>query len=302
MKLRFTSITATLAALTLAGAAFAASVTGSDGFTVDAAGSEAVIVINSTVFEIMHELGLGDRIIARDGASTFPENDLTDLGHFVNWGVEGVLSLGGDLVIAGEENMTPEKAEQLRSAGLDVLVVRDTATGGLPGLYSRIELLAEAFGLDAAGGQLIARIQQEVEDLEVELDALVARSDRVDALFIYSHSVGDTTIYGGPNTGPGILLRLAGLVDAGAWVNDAHVVITSEAVVTANPDVVVMLQRVYDNLGGVEGFLQLPSIALTGAGINEAVYVTDNTVRWIGPRFPEFARRLASDVYGLGIY
>ncbi len=292
-------LTVALAAFALAGTALAGTVTGSDGVSVNVDQAERVVTINPTVFEIMHELGLGDRIIARDNNSLYPENHLIDLGHFVNWGVEGVLSLNADLVIAGEENMPPEKAEQLRDAGLDVLVVRDTATGGMEGLYDRIDLIATAFDVEDAGEALVADLRQQVSDLAVELEVLVPEEDRVDAFFIYSHSVADTTVYGGPNTGPGTLFEMAGLEDAGGFVNGAHIQISAEAVVTANPDVVVMLQRVYDNLGGIDGFLQLPSIQLTGAGANEAVYVTDNTARWIGPRFPQFARQLADDVYDL---
>lgn len=279
----------------------AAPVTGADGVTVDGAGAQRIVALNSSVLETLFELGLGERVVGTDDSGTYPENDLPKVGHPYNYPVEGIISLAPDLVLSAQENMKPETATQLRDAGIAVLVLADSGRGGMVGLYERVDQIAAALDAPGAGRRLIARLQAEVAELQASIAQLAPEAERPAVLFVYSHSLGDSTIYGGPDTGPGTLITLAGARDAGAFVNAGHVAITSEALVTANPDAIVMLERGLEAVGGVDGYLQLPGVALTKAGTEKAVYTVDNSVRWIGPRFPEFARRLAERLYGVNL-
>jgi iron complex transport system substrate-binding protein len=283
----------------LTATAFSGQITGVDGVTIDVTNPQRSVVLNSSVLEVMYELGLESTIVGTDGSGTWPENKLPSVGHPYNYAIEGLLSLEPDLVISAEENMKPETAAQLRDAGAKVLVLGNSGEGGLEGLYDRIEAVAAAFDVPDKGQALIERIRGEVTTLEAALAEQVPADEKRSVLFIYSHSVADSTIYGGPNTGPGYLITLAGADDAGGFVDAGHVPITSEALVAANPEVLVMLGRGLEAVGGIDGYLKLPGVALTTAGKNRAVYAVDDSVRWIGPRFPQFARDLAVQLYDI---
>src|SRR5690625_1739984 len=230
----------------------------------------------------------------------YPENDLPKVGHPYNYGVEGVISLSPDLVISAQENMKPETAAQLRDAGIPVLVLSHSGEGGMEALYTRIGQIATVFEVEERGEELVNRIRSDLDALQSELTQ-IPEDERLEVMFIYSHSLGDSTIYGGEDTGPGVLIELAGADDAADFIDGAHVTISSEALVTANPDVIIMMQRGLDAIGGVSGYLQLPGVSLTTAGHNEAIYTVDDSVRWIGPRFPQFAAQLARDLYGIEV-
>jgi len=280
--------------------ALAAPVTGADGVVVDVENPDRVVALNSSVLEVMYELGLEERVVGTDNSGLYPENDLPKVGHPYNYGVEGVISLSPDLVISAQENMKPETAAQLRDAGIPVLVLSHSGEGGMEALYTRIGQIATVFEVEDRGEELVNRIRSDLDALQSELTQ-IPEDERLEVMFIYSHSLGDSTIYGGEDTGPGVLIELAGADDAADFIDGAHVTISSEALVTANPDVIIMMQRGLDAIGGVSGYLQLPGVSLTTAGHNEAIYTVDDSVRWIGPRFPQFAAQLARDLYGIEV-
>ena len=63
-----------------------------------------IITIGGPVTETVFALGEGDRVVARDTTSLYPEevNALPDVGYMRQLSAEGVLSLGPDLIITRE--------------------------------------------------------------------------------------------------------------------------------------------------------------------------------------------------------
>ena len=64
----------------------------------------------------MYTLGLGDRIIATDRTSTYPEKmqSLPSIGYRNQIKAEGILSLAPDIILAEEDYLSDDVLDQLK--------------------------------------------------------------------------------------------------------------------------------------------------------------------------------------------
>ncbi|NDJ33535.1 MAG: ABC transporter substrate-binding protein [Chloroflexi bacterium] len=93
-------------------------------------------------------------------------------------------------------------------------------------------------------------------------------------MFIYARGAGAVSV-AGTDTGAATMIEMAGGENA-VTEFDGYQPITAEAVVAAAPDVILMMTRGLESLGGVEGLLEQPGIAATPAGENRRVVVVDD--------------------------
>ena len=102
-------------------------------------------------------------------------------------------------------------------------------------------------------------------------------------LFIYARGSRILNI-SGHSTSPHAMIELAGGENAFGDI-EGFKPMTSEAVVAAAPDAILMLARGVDSIGGDNKFLELPGIALTPAGKNKNLIVMDDLkLLGFGPR------------------
>ncbi|WP_034386294.1 hemin ABC transporter substrate-binding protein [Deinococcus sp. YIM 77859] len=283
--------TVLILSLALLSAASAASVKGADGVTVNVSAPKRVVALNGTTVELIYRLGKQNTIVGTDITGTYPPNKIPSVGHWAQLPAEGILSLKPDLVIGTADNFaTPKNTTlvgQLRAAGVPVLVLPASDTGGLEGVKTRLNMLAQVYGVPSAANAL-------AKSFDTTLAAVRAnrpkRAPRV--IFLYAHSPSDATIYG-TRGGANELIELAGGKNAAPFEDTKP--LTAEALVAINPDAIIMLERGLDAVGGREGLLKMPGVAQTNAGKHRRIYTVDNSIRWIGPRLPEFALKLARE-------
>jgi len=68
---------------------------------------------------------------------------------------------------------------------------------------------------------------------------------------------------------------------------------TSELVASLNPDVILVMTKGLQSVGGVSGLVELPGIAQTAAGKNKRVIAVDDSLLLsFGPRTPDLLKRL----------
>lgn len=270
--------------------AHAATITGADGVKVNVQSPKRVVALNGTTLEIIFKLGKGKTVVGKDVTGTYPENTILSVGHWAQIPVEGVVSLKPDLVIGTADNLAmPSNStlvKQLRDAGIPVLVLPSSETGGFENLKARIDLIAQVYGAQNAAKQLLNTYQSQFAALKTSLPKKQPR-----VLFLYAHGPSSGVIYGA-NTGSEALIQMAGGVNVATFM-DGSKPVTSEAMVALAPDAIIMLNRGLDAVGGIEGALKMPGVALTPAGKNKRIYAVDDSIRWIGPRLPEFALKLA---------
>ncbi|MGO2111015.1 MAG: heme/hemin ABC transporter substrate-binding protein [Pseudoclavibacter sp.] len=247
-------------------------------------------------------LGFGDTLVGKDQSTTFPGTEdietVTSGGHTVN--AEAIIGLAPDVVITDGTVGPRDVIEQLRDVGIVVVFVdNDASFGGAEELARQV---AGIYGAVEAGELLAERIRQEVAGTIEEIAGLAPTrdEDRVRILFLYLR--GDAGIYYlfGSESGADELIDALGGIDvAGELGWQGMKPMTDEALVAANPDLILTMTGGIESVGGVDGLLEdKPAIALTAAGEHRRVVdMDDGTILSFGPRSAEVIDALARAIY-----
>jgi iron complex transport system substrate-binding protein len=93
------------------------------------------------------------------------------------------------------------------------------------------------------------------------------------------------------------MIELAGAENAVTGF-EGYKPMSAEAVVNARPDVLLMLTRGLESVGGVDGLLEQPGIRLTPAGKNRRIVALDDLLLLgFGPRLGTAVKRLTKTLY-----
>jgi iron complex transport system substrate-binding protein len=247
-----------------------------------------VVALGSATTEIVFDLGMGDRLAGVDSSSLFPEaaTRLPQIGYQRQISAEGVLSLAPTLVLATDESGPPAALEQIAGAGVRILVTPSPRDA--EGAARRIVEIGEALGRASEARALAGELLREMRRLGGEIAAYPTHP-RV--LFIYARAGGAPTV-AGKGTAADAMLRLAGAENATGEI-DGYKPLTPEAAVAASPEVVVVVSRGLESLGGEEALWRLPGLNLTPAGRSRRLLVVDDL------EFLGFGPRLAGAVAAL---
>ncbi|MFG2685714.1 hemin ABC transporter substrate-binding protein [Streptomyces sp. NPDC048405] len=267
-----------------------------DGERVTVKGAERVVPLSGSLSEIVFTLGLGDRVVARDVTATFEQAarlPVVTRGHDVS--AESVLSLRPDLVLAETTTGPGEAVDQIRAAGVPVLFVE--AAKGLDDVGPRIRAVAGALGVPEAGKELTRRSQQRIEAVRAE----VPHGEKPRVAFLYLRGSASVYLIGGEDSGAGSLIEAAGAVDAGAasGLGKDFTAITSEALVKAAPDAILVMSKGLESVGGVDGLVKIPGVAQTPAGMDRRIVsVEDGVLLNYGPRTDQVLKSVVAQLYG----
>ncbi|MEU1510646.1 ABC transporter substrate-binding protein [Streptomyces sp. NPDC005811] len=256
----------------------------SDGREVTVQDASRILPLNGGVAEIVFTLGLGDRVVGRDITATFTEaKQLPQVTKAHDVSAESVLSLRPTVVLADTDTGPKEAIDQIRDAGIPVVVL-DPATE-LADVTTRTTRIAEALGVPAAGKALNRRMAGELAAAR----AAVPGGSRPKVAFLYLRGSAAVYLIGGKGSGADSLLAAAGAVDAGtaAGLDKPFTPITTEALAQARPDVILMMTKGLESVGGLDGLLAIPGIAQTPAGLHRRVVdLEDGVLLSFGPRTP----------------
>ena len=271
--------------------------TGADGRTVEVTDISRLVVLQGNITEVVFELGLGRNVVGRDVATTFGEADeipVVTEAHDVS--AEAVLSLRPTLVLADTDTGPSEALDQIRNVGVPVLVLeRPTEVDDIAG---RIRTIATALGVPERGEQVAADATAAIEAVTAGVPAGV---EPVRVAFLYMRGQAAVYLIGGPGSGADSMIEAAGGVDAGVemGLDRAFTPITSEALVEAAPDVILMTTTGFESVGGMDGLVAIPGVAQTPAGENRRVVtIEDGLLYSFGTRTPEALRELVTGLYG----
>jgi iron complex transport system substrate-binding protein len=206
-----------------------------------------------------------------------------------------VLSLHPDVVLAEATTGPAEALEQIRDAGVP-LVVLDPALE-LADVETRIAAVAEALGVPAAGRELTERTADRVAAARAEVPT---GGDPPRVAFLYLRGSASVYLLGGAESGAVSLIEAAGGVDAGAesGLRRDFTPITSEALAAAAPDVILVMTKGLESVGGVDGLLEIPGVAQTPAGMDRRIAsVEDGVLLNYGPRTDQVIASLATQFH-----
>ncbi len=250
--------TATAGAGTDAADATAGAAASAYPLTIDNCGTEVtfdraperVVTIKSSTLELLLALGLGDRVVGTafsDGPVPDAYADAADGLEVLSDKVpsqEVTLAAEPDLVFAGwESNLTAEGAGDratLDKLGVDTYVAPAACKeeGYMPDpltfdeVFGEFEQAGAIFDVPDAAAALVAKQR-------AALDAIEPNDEGLTALW---YSSGDDQPFVGAGIGaPQMIMDAAGLENVVADVHDTWTSLSWEAVVEANPDVIVLV-------------------------------------------------------------
>lgn len=249
-------------------------------------------------------LGLDGLLVGRDGATTFPGSEalpvVTNDGHSLN--AESILRVRPTLVITDGSVGPRDVVEQLRDVGVQVVFLeRESSLAGASGLARDV---GEVLGVPAEGESLADRIEQRVADVGTEVDRMAPDGDdRLRMVFLYLRGSAGVYYLLGEDSGADDLIRALGGVDVAGELGWRDVQpLTDEAVLAADPDLVLVMSSGLESVGGIDQLLQdKPVLSLTSAGRNRRfVDMADGDVLSFGPRSADVLDALARAVYAPG--
>jgi iron complex transport system substrate-binding protein len=254
-----------------------------------------IIAVNlsGTLAEIVFALGLGDHVVGRDIATTFePARSLPQVTRAHDLSAEGVLALDPSIVLADRSMGPPEALAALRRAGVPVVLVPEAWS--LEEIYPRISAVATALGVPEAGRRLVERTRSEVQ--AAVQDRPGGRPVRV--AFLYLRGQAGVYLMGGRGSGADSLIEAIGAIDAGSDIGlERFRPLTSEGLILAAPDVLVLMDGGLASVGGPDGLAKVAGVAQTPAGrARRFVSMDDGALLSFGPRTGIVVRELAERV------
>ena len=247
-----------------------------------------IVSLNGTVSEILAGLGLEKNIIGTDVTSNYPESlkSKPKVGHNRNISAEGIIALQPDVVTGLSTEIKPELAAQLKTAGIKLVLFTQELTAD--GTRKLIKDVAASFGGEPKATAMIKKLDAEL----AAASKLNKNGAKPKVLFIYARGAG-TMMVAGDNTPLDKIITLAGGQNAVGGFND-YKPLTSEALVAANPDVILLFSSGMESLGGAAGLLNVQGVTQTNAGKNKKfVTMEGELLTGFGPRLGQAVAQLS---------
>ena len=247
-----------------------------DGRSVTVRDAKRILAVNlyGSLAEIVYGLGLGDRLVGRDVSTTFPAARALPLvtmqGHDLS--AEAILRLNPSVLIADDSIGPPEVLDQIRKSGIPVVTVDDTET--LKAIGPHIAAVADALGVPDAGRRLAARVEHQIAAARRPAPS---GGGRLRVAFLYLRGTAGVYLIGGKGAGSDAMIEAIGATDAGSAIGlSGFRPLTSEGMINAAPDVLLVMTDGLKSVGGVSGLLRLPGVAQTPAGRDRRVVDIDD--------------------------
>jgi iron complex transport system substrate-binding protein len=253
-----------------------------------------IVSVGGAITEIVYALGFAENIVAVDTTSYYPSEAVRKpkVGYLRQLSSEPILALDPTLILADGDAGPPDVLAQLRDAGARLVLAPDDPSPA--GTLAKIALAADALGVPEKGAQLSADLQSALAALE---KPLVAGDRRPRVLFLLSIGQGGAPLAAGTKTAAGSIVALAGGVNV-VDSFEGYKPLSPEAMVAANPEVILVTTRSLGLMGGLDGLLALQEIATTPAGRNHRVVAMDGLLLLgFGLRLPDAIRDLARELH-----
>lgn len=249
-----------------------------------AATARRIVSVGGALTEIVFSLQADADLVGVDTTSLYPAQaqKLSSVGYARALSAEGVLALAPTQVIATEDAGPPAVLRQLSAAGIPVAVL--AANHHFEGLLERVKRVGELTGRVAQASAMQQTLQKEwLQSRAVVSRRAAAKPVRV--LFVLAHAPNQTLV-SGLGTSAHAMLEYSGAVNAITGFS-GYKPLTPEAVIAAQPDVLLLTEQGLQAAGGLDGVLKLPGLAQSPAGRNRRVIALEAMfLMGFGPRLP----------------
>lgn len=245
-----------------------------------------VVSLANGVAEILDSLNAKSIMVGRDIASSdliFPDVPVVTSGHQVL--PEQIIALKPDLVIVDESTGPRAALDQLRSAGINLVEIPQIWT--VAQIPEKIRAVGAAIGSSNQAERLISKIENSLTASAISSKPRIA--------FLYLRGTSSVYLIGGPGSGADSLVAAFSGIDVGAQeLPLAFNTLTAETLAELNPEIILVMSKGLQSVGGIEGLVKLPGVAQTTAGKNRAIVdVEDTLLLSFGPRTPSLVNEMA---------
>ncbi len=250
-----------------------------------------VVALANGSAEIIDSLGLKKILVGRDIASTdrsLQSIPIVTSGHQVV--AEKIISLAPDLVIIDPSVGPAPALDSIKKAGIKVVSIKEV--WNVAGITSKVAEVAALLGVSRSGNELSAKIDSTITSASLQ----VLASPRI--AFLYLRGGSSIYLLGGMGSGADSIISAVGGVDVGAVKgSQPFSALTSESLVGKNPEIILVMIKGLQSVGGVKGLVALPGVAQTDAGKSARVIAVDDSLLLsFGPRTPQMLIQLAKAI------
>lgn len=258
-----------------------------NGFAQDRAntfsGAMRLISIGGALTEIIYLLNANKKLVGVDTTSIYPEavTQLPNVGYARSLSAEGIFALRPTQVITTPDAGPPAVLKQISDAGIPLTVLQSNYE--FQGVIDRVQKIGALIHQTSKAQDLVGQLNLHWKKTQEQVASSKAKNTSI--LFILSQNPSQIMV-AGQKTSADAVISFAGAKNAISGFS-GYKPLTSEAVIAANPDVILMTTQGIKAVGGINGVLGFPGIDKTTAGKQkriislEAMYMLG-----FGPRMP----------------
>ncbi|HEV8512785.1 MAG TPA: ABC transporter substrate-binding protein [Cyclobacteriaceae bacterium] len=251
---------------------------------------QRVVCLSKQYNEIIFALGAQTNLVAVDLSSTYPPEikKLTTVGYHRALSAEGILSAKPTLVIH-DNNVGPEHVmKQLEGLKIPMMVFK-TKGEDITSTKSLITEMGEYFKRQKQSDSLNAKLDAEMKSAN---DAAVALKDKPKVMIIHFGRANNVYLTMTKNSTSAKLIEWAGgeipLIGERGMMQ-----LSPESMAKTDPDVILLTDFGYDQLGSLDKIKELPGVAGTNAAKRNRIFrVEEHDLVYLGPRTGEIVSKL----------
>lgn len=247
--------------------------------------------------QTLFAVGAGDNVVGVTDYDHYPYNftawieagNMSSIGNYYQPAVEPIVALNPDLILASLGSI--DAADQLRTLGYNVLTLNPT---DLDGVMKNIVIVSKVTNHEAEATKLVNDMQRRIDAVVNGVKQATTRPK------VYHEIWSDPYMSVGKGTFVDSAIRLAGGQNIFENATDDYPVVSSEAIIEQNPDIIVFPTQM-----GVESFWgDFPTVAnrpgwsSIGAVKNNKMYaVNGDIIDEPGPRQVDALEILAKIIH-----
>ncbi len=230
--------------------------------------AQRIISLSGSITEVLDAVGVGNKIVGVDVTSDYPAyiKDIPKVSKNRSVTAESISAFKPDLVIGLQGEVSQELQSQLKRLKIPVVLVKQEFS--VQGLDKFIKRIATSVGEVSMGDKVASNVQSQLTTLTGSTNK---SSKKI--MFIYARGAGQMSA-SGSDTAVDAVIRISGFNNALSGFS-GYKTYNTEALVAANPDVILLFDFGMSSLGGAQGILKMPGVKLTNAGKNNKIIALD---------------------------
>ncbi len=266
------------------------------GQIVPASAGRKVVSVGGSLTEIAYALGKQDNLVAIDTSSVFPPKALKEkpnVGYMRALSAEGILALDPTLILAEEGAGPPETVDLLQEASVPFVTIpwRYDAQG----IVNKITMVGQALQAEEQASKLADKVSSELDLVATKISGLKL-DEKKKVLFLFSMR-GGRLMVSGSGTQASAVIEMAGAENAMASF-EGFKPVSNEAVLAANPDVILMMSRAGAPVPQKDKIFSHPALSETKAAQSGSLVVMPGMyLLGFGPRTARAIADLADHLY-----